>query len=119
MSAYIRALLLVVNCPQNMYSQNSQWIIGRSMHLAKVRRHSSTPAQHGYDMWFITGDTHGKEKIEAACHSSVVDGRCEEAAKHGKGEDVGPCNREEVGTDARFGIAEGDAAGSAVSIDQA
>jgi hypothetical protein len=67
----------------------------------------------------MTGDIYGKEKVEAACHSSVVEGRCEDAAKHGEGEDVGPCHREEVGTDPRFGIAESDAVGSAVPIDQA
>jgi len=67
----------------------------------------------------MTGNIYGKEKIEAACDSSVVESRCEDAAKHGEGEDVWPRNREEVGADARFGVAESDAVGGAVSIDQA
>ena len=67
----------------------------------------------------MTGGIYGKEKSEAARHSSVVEGRREDAAKHGEGEDIGPCDCEEVGADARFGIAESDAVGSAVSIDQA
>ena len=72
-----------------------------------------------YDTWFMTGDIYGKEKVEAACHSSVVEDRCEDAAKHGKGQDVGPCDCEEIAADARFGIAEGDAVGGAFSVDQA
>jgi hypothetical protein len=72
-----------------------------------------------YDIQFMTGDIHGKEKVEATCHSSVVEDRCEDAAKHGKGQDVGPCDCEEIAADARLGIAESDAVGGAVSIDQA
>jgi hypothetical protein len=49
----------------------------------------------------------------------VVEDRCEDAAKHGKGQDVGPCDCEEIAADARLGIAESDALGGTVSIDQA
>jgi hypothetical protein len=64
----------------------------------------------------MTGGIHGKEKGEAACYSSVVEGRREDAAKHGEGEDIRPRDREEIGADARCGIAESDAVGGAVSI---